>query len=477
MSPNEFFVILAICGIPVFFLLKWFFNILEGGEKRDPLGQSIATIQKHLETIESLKEYISKQDIEHKNILEHQERIMANQRNGYEIKLKESIDYLTKDITDRNNKLVEQVNKEVSKNQTLSAEVHALSNKLEKAEKENIFAQRRSLKYKTFIKNVLFKMKSDNATLPSVIRWAMNMQQVIEQNSYKWLIEKSRPAFTAYEKVQNTKAEVRKWKQIALTYENKIDLYESQAPWLVETLNFSVEEIEEGMRIEAQEKNDLLQKDDTVKNYISSHEYQKLSPCQRNQLALDRYFSLRQKSAWLAGAAYERFIGFLYEKEGFSVVYQGIKEGKNDLGIDLVCHKNNTFIIIQCKRWSVHKQIPIRENAIAQIYGASRYFAYTRKIDIRQVTPMLVTSYKLSDCAREFADMLGVGYKENLHLDKYPCIKCNISRTNKEKIYHLPFDSAYDNTIIEKNKGEFWAFTCEEAESKGFRRAFKHKAR
>lgn len=50
-------------------------------------------------------------------------------------------------------------------------------------------------------------------------------------------------------------------------------------------------------------------------------------------------------------------------------------------------------------------------------------------------------------------------------------IKCNIG-SNGEKIYHLPFDQQYDKTRIDK-KGEFYAKTTEEAEKKGFRRAFK----
>lgn len=57
----------------------------------------------------------------------------------------------------------------------------------------------------------------------------------------------------------------------------------------------------------------------------------------------------------------------------------------------------------------------------------------------------------------------------------YPRIKCNVGRDSygfKTKIYHLPFDQQYDNVIIEPQKGECFAFTVEEAENKGFRRAY-----
>jgi hypothetical protein len=57
-------------------------------------------------------------------------------------------------------------------------------------------------------------------------------------------------------------------------------------------------------------------------------------------------------------------------------------------------------------------------------------------------------------------------------MGEYPQIKCNISSTG-EKIYHLPFDQQYYNTIIDK-EGEFYAWNVGEAERAGFRRARKY---
>ena len=44
----------------------------------------------------------------------------------------------------------------------------------------------------------------------------------------------------------------------------------------------------------------------------------------------------------------------------------------------------------------------------------------------------------------------------------------------QEKIYHLPFDQQYDKTIVGDQKGEFFAWTVQEAAEKGFRRAKKY---
>lgn len=62
---------------------------------------------------------------------------------------------------------------------------------------------------------------------------------------------------------------------------------------------------------------------------------------------------------------------------------------------------------------------------------------------------------------------------EGYPLASYPCIKCNVSRRDGTKIYHLPFDQQYDRTLIEEEKNECYVETVKEAEDLGFRRAFR----
>ena len=70
--------------------------------------------------------------------------------------------------------------------------------------------------------------------------------------------------------------------------------------------------------------------------------------------------------------------------------------------------------------------------------------------------------------------MLNVLVYENHPMKEFPRIKCNIGRDEygQTRIYHLPMDAQYDNTMI-KNAGEFYAYTVSEATQRGFRRAFK----
>jgi hypothetical protein len=111
---------------------------------------------------------------------------------------------------------------------------------------------------------------------------------------------------------------------------------------------------------------------------------------------------------------------------------------------------------------------------IAQTYGAAASIS-ARKILLGNVRAVLVTSYEMSPDARRFAEHLGVEARERVELKPYPLIKCNVSKSTGKKIYHLPMDQQYDTANIGNMSGELYAWTIAEAESAGFRRAFRWK--
>jgi hypothetical protein len=269
-------------------------------------------------------------------------------------------------------------------------------------------------------------------------------------------------------------------KQIKIA-QNFVNYYETLFPWINEYVGEDLDDLLES--IAHSEKEDNEEEIDPVLKFIPRAEYERLPPSERNQKALDRYLSSRKKS-YEIGRDYERYIGYLYETEGFKVEYMGIEKGLEDLGRDLICIKGNEIDIVQCKFWASHKTI--HEKHINQLYGtAVKYFIDHRQlisnkksltlfpdlISSGQIKATFVTSTKLSDTAKKFADALGIKVVQEKPLEKYPVIKCNIA-SNGERIYHLPFDQQYDKTLI-KNKGEFYASTVIDAENKGFRRAFR----
>ncbi len=298
-----------------------------------------------------------------------------------------------------------------------------------------------------------------------------------------YLETKKRPAFIQAERIKEIAKEKKLFKKEFQTTKYIIEYYETLFPWLREYVGFNSDEL-----IKAIYSENLSEEEDPVSFYITKSEFNNLSVTERNQRALDRYWN-RDKDPWQIGRDYERYIGYLYEIKGFKVQYHGIEKGKEDLGRDLICSKGDQIEIVQCKYWSNQKGIPVRENHITQLYGTTiKYFLDHKRSNQRihvdlfpellkqsNIVPVLATTTDLSTTAKEFATVLGINVNNILMDNNYPCIKCNINFQTNEHIYHLPFDQQYDNTMIDTSKGERWAKTVKEAESFGFRRAWRWK--
>ena len=117
---------------------------------------------------------------------------------------------------------------------------------------------------------------------------------------------------------------------------SRLDYYETLCPWITEYIDIDLDTLIELTKASKDAESD----DDPVRRYLAVGEYERLSPGGRNQLALERYLS-KKKSPWELGRDYERFIGYCYEQDRWSVEYFGILEGLSDLGRDLVIKKAN----------------------------------------------------------------------------------------------------------------------------------------
>lgn len=285
----------------------------------------------------------------------------------------------------------------------------------------------------------------------------------------KYLEYKVHPASKAAEQVRAIAAERRTAEQLYRVLKYKLEYYENLFPWLVDFTDENIDDlIKQITERKEKRKGELEEPDDPVKKWLTEGEYRQLSTVERNQRALDRYWK-KPKSKWEIGRDYERYIGYLYEAEGYGVYYQGIVEGLADLGRDLICKKDNSVEIVQCKYWSKEKQI--HEKHIFQLLGTA--IAYRIDHPRALVQPWLITSTTLSDTAKRFTKELKIQWLENYPREQYPCIKCNVSRRDGTKIYHLPFDQQYDRTLVEEERNECYVETVAEAETIGFRRAFR----
>ena len=338
----------------------------------------------------------------------------------------------------------------------------------------------------------LDKLRSQPVLLPSLVRWADQIDELFGEIEVKLLRMKKRPALKTAERVARAKKETREAKVEYQLARNRVDLYESLAPWLVDYTDLSIEELIDSINEEKNARSSAGDdEDDPVTRYVpkSGSEWKNLSPAQRNQLALDRYSDpKRKRSLWQIGIDFERYVGHYYEAEGYKVRFHGALRGREDLGIDLICENEKEILVVQCKRLSIHKGLPARENTVAQIYGAAKFFesnpqTVLKRLNLRKgafdsiqiVKPVLITSYELSPDARLFAKALGVEFIEGFEVGSYPMIKCNISPRDGEKIYHLPMDQQYDKVVIGDRSGESYVETVAEAEKLGFRRAYRWK--
>mgnify|MGYP003292839378 CR=1 FL=1 len=281
-------------------------------------------------------------------------------------------------------------------------------------------------------------------------------------NAEQYLINKSRPAYSAADTVKLLSKETKLYVKELAELRLKLAYIEDMFPNINDVF-------EPGFNGEDDFVLETKENTDRVRLFLSPEEYKKLSTIEKNQLALNRYVESR-KSKWQIGRDYEMFIGNKLESEGFTVSYTGIIEKLEDMGRDLIATKGQEIYIIQCKNWSQEKTI--HEKHIFQLYGTVVLW----KLDnpLSDVHGAFVTSTKLSEKAKMVAAELGIKITENLPLGDFPRIKCNINRTTGEKIYHLPFDQQYDAAVIDTKKGECYAFTVAEAEAKGFRRAWRH---
>jgi len=356
-------------------------------------------------------------------------------------------------------------------------------------QKKNLGTERKQIDHskKVLLENYeaiekLYKEKSQG--FPWLAKAYADYSYLRDRKIADWMEKKSPPAQRSAEILREKSREKREANRKFRITKYLLEMYESLFPFLID---FRGEDLDDYIRIRLERYKKGEGPQDEVVVYTTAGERDSLTKQELFQRALGRYWQ-KKKRPWEIGRDYERYIGYTYESKGYSVYYQGIVEGLEDLGRDLIARKGEEIEVIQCKYWSQHKTI--HEKHICQLFGTTlKYWVENQRqlrkelkiqqnlfpqlVQTKQIKGVFVTSTSLSETAREFAKELGIVVKEQFPFDNYPSIKCNVSRSTGEKIYHLPFDQQYDRTIIEQERHECYVQTVAEAEELGFRRAFR----
>lgn len=317
--------------------------------------------------------------------------------------------------------------------------------------------------------NLTHTLLQSTTPFKSSAEFMAKVDSAIYNEAASTLRYKQNPAYTTADKIEyEFKQEYIKWR---ILYEELYAKYQ----FLCETfpdLKLYIDDEKSLLKLgELNSISDLQDSTDRGANYLTKEEWLQLTQTQRNQLALDRYIKSSKDNVTI-GLEYEMCVDYYLRAGGFSTIPHGVLYGLNDLGRDLIAWKEkdgqlcSDIYIIQCKLRS--QGTTIHENVICQVYGTA--IEYELENPNTQVVPTICTNVPLSETAQKFARKLHI-FCLFVPMQEFPRIKCNIN--NGEKIYHLPFDQQYWHTQI-KNNGEFYAWTIEEAESRGFRRAMRH---
>lgn len=430
--------------------------------KQEALEEAYARNEKERE--DKLQAVITQHASEHQQAITKL-NILANQKRA-ELKAQQKTleETYARNEKEREDRLQEIISRHTFKYRqeldTLTAKEHDIENRLEKA---------------ASLERLLSAKLSD---IPSLAKISADIETARIQGFANYLRNKSHPSLRKADEIERSlKEDMRLLVQQFKECQYKCLVYENMYPYLTEYDDEIIAEV-----TDTNKNTEYAELEDNSKYYISKEDYAQLPTYEKYQLALDRYWN-RNKTKAEIGRDYERFIGYMEEQDGWDVSFFGILKGLEDLGRDIICKKDSTVMIIQCKCWSTKKTI--HEKHINQLFGTTvmyyleeinphgnmaEFYSLLKK---RQIIPMFITSTVLSDTAQKFANSLGVVFKENVKLKKYPMIKCNVNRNTKEKIYHLPFDQQYDNIKL-TGDDEFYAMTVLDAENAGFRRAMRH---
>lgn len=294
---------------------------------------------------------------------------------------------------------------------------------------------------------------------------------------------KRHPAPRSAEIVRQISKERREAETAAREARYLLDYCMGLAPWLEDYIGVEASELDSAIKeIHSAWEKKEEDFDEEVKHHYGP-KYQTFTPAERLQKKLDWWWEKPNKTNWQLGREYERYIGYLYESKQWDVYYHG-KKGLEDLGRDLICKRGRDVDIIQCKRWARQKEI--HEKHIYYLFGTTveyylEHFGNERSVQLalfpnmiqdKNLFPKLITTASVSAKARQAATMLGVDIVVT-PFDRFPSVKCNISRRTGEKIYHLPFDQQYDSILIEEERLERYVSTVAEAEAMGFRHAYR----
>jgi len=105
------------------------------------------------------------------------------------------------------------------------------------------------------------------------------------------------------------------------------------------------------------------------------------------------------------GKEYEKFVAGYYKLDGYDVNLHGIKKGKKDKGIDIICEKDEELILIQCKNWKEDSKYKINHEKLKAFVGCCTEYVNENKLFDKNIKLKFITSnYILDESGKKFLE-------------------------------------------------------------------------
>lgn len=124
-----------------------------------------------------------------------------------------------------------------------------------------------------------------------------------------------------------------------------------------------------------------------------------------------KQYSIEEKKAYAEkmknlkekGKEYEELVAGYYKLDGYDIYLNGIKKGKKDKGIDIVCKKDNEVILIQCKNWKENSKYKINHEKLKAFVGSCTEYVNEHKLFDKNIKLKFITSnYILDESGKKF---------------------------------------------------------------------------
>lgn len=116
-------------------------------------------------------------------------------------------------------------------------------------------------------------------------------------------------------------------------------------------------------------------------------------------------YALKMKELKEKGKEFEEFVAGHFKLEGYDINLQGIKKGKKDKGIDIICSKDEELILIQCKNWKENSKYKIGHETLKAFVGCCTEYINENKLFEKNIKLKFITSnYIIDESGKKFLE-------------------------------------------------------------------------